>query len=111
LTEYRRKGNTHTAKVRFRNHGSADPEPDIKYEEAYLMDAAAGKKYSVLKDENGSYIAALRQGWKDRWYDKIPAGQDMVVWMKFPAPPAEVKAITLQLPGVPPFDDLAIQDF
>ena len=111
VTEFRRKGNTLTAKVRFRNQGTAAPEPDINYAEAYLMDAAAGKKYSVLKDENGSYIAALRQGWKDRWYDHIPAGQDMVVWMKFPAPPADVKAVTLQLPGVPPFDDLAIQDF
>ena len=111
VTEFRRKGNTLTAKVRFRNGGTADAEPDIKYEEAYLMDAGAGKKYSVLKDENGSYIAALRQGWKDRWYDKVAAGQEMVVWAKFPAPPVEVKAVTLQLPGVPPFDDLAIQDF
>src|SRR5439155_17342001 len=111
VTEFRRKGNTLTAKVRFRNGGAADAEPDIKYEEAYVMDAGAGKKYSVLKDENGSYIAALRQGWKDRWYDKVPPGQEMVIWAKFPAPPPEVKAVTLQLPGVPPFDDLAIQDF
>ena len=111
VTEFRRKGNTLTAKVRFRNRGTADAEPDIKYEDAYLMDAAAGKKYSVLKDENGAYIAALRQGWKDRWYEKVPAGQDMLIWAKFPAPPAEVKAVTFQLPGVPPFDDLAIQDF
>jgi hypothetical protein len=111
VTEFRRKGNTLTAKVRLRNGGAADGEPDIKYEEVYLMDAGAGKKYSVLKDENGAYIAALRQGWKDRWYEKVPPGQEMVIWAKFPAPPAEVKAITLQLPGVPPFDDLAIQDY
>jgi len=111
VTEFRRKGNTLTAQVRFRNRGTADAEPDIKYEEVYLMDAGAGKKYSVLKDENGAYIAGLRQGWKDRWYHKVPPGQDMVIWAKFPAPPPEVKAVTLQLPGVPPFDDLAIQDF
>ena len=111
VTEFRRKGNTLTAKVRFRNGGAADGEPDIKYEEVYLMDAGAGKKYSVLKDENGAYIAALRQGWKDRWYEKVPPAQEMVIWAKFPAPPADVKAITLQLPGVPPFDDLAIQDY
>jgi hypothetical protein len=30
--------------------------------------------------------------------------------MKFPAPPVEVKAITLQIPKTPPFEDLAIQD-
>ena len=111
VTEFRRKGNTLTAKVRYRNGGTADAEPDIKYEEVYLMDAAAGKKYSVLKDENGAYIAALRQGWKDRWYEKVGAGEQMIIWAKFPAPPPEVKAVTLQIPGIPPFDDLAIQDF
>jgi hypothetical protein len=111
VTEFRRKGNTLTAKVRFRNQGTAVSEPDIYYSQCYLMDAAAGKKYEVLKDENKTYIAGLRSGYPDRWYDHIQPGGDMLIWMKFPAPPAEVKAITLQLPGVPPFDDLAIQDF
>jgi len=31
-------------------------------------------------------------------------------WMKFPAPPAETKAITLSVDKLSPFDDLAIQD-
>jgi hypothetical protein len=74
------------------------------------MDAAGGKKYEVLKDENGSHIAALNPGWKERWYDDVPPGQSLTVWVKFPAPPAEVKAVTLQIPGVPPFEDLPIQD-
>jgi hypothetical protein len=74
------------------------------------MDAAAGKKYQVLKDEKDEYIAALRSGWHDRWYEKVKPGQSMTIWMKFPAPPPEVKAITLAVPGVPPFEELAIQD-
>lgn len=110
VTEFRRKGNTLTAKVRFRNQGGVQAQPDIHYDEVYVMDLAAGKKYKVLEDEAGAYIAALRQNWKDRWYEDIDAGQSRLIWMKFPAPPADVKSVTLQVPGVPPFEDLPIQD-
>jgi hypothetical protein len=110
VTEFRRKGNTLTAKVRLRNQGTAASEPDIYYNQVYVMDAAGGKKYEVLKDEKQVYIAALHASYPNRWYQNIQPGEDVLIWMKFPAPPAAVKAITLQLPGVPPFDDLAIQD-
>lgn len=110
VTEFRRKGNTLTVKVRLRNQGGAEIQPEIRYEEVYVMDLAAGKKYTTLQDEAGSYIAALRSGWKDRWYDTLKPGQSQLLWMKFPAPPAEVRAVTLQIPGMPPFEDLAIQD-
>ena len=110
VTEFRRKGNTLTAKVRLRNTGSAMQEPDIQYAEVYVMDAAAGKKYEVLMDEKGNYIAYLKQGWPKRWYDKLQPGQSVTLWMKFPAPPADVAAVTLQLPGMAPFEDLAIQN-
>jgi hypothetical protein len=110
VTEFRRKGNTLTAKVVIRNHGSADSQAEINYKEVYLMDLAAGKKYEVLKDEKGAYIAALRSNWNDRWYETLKPGDSYTLWMKFPAPPADVKSVTLQVPGAPPFEDLSIQD-
>jgi archaellum component FlaF (FlaF/FlaG flagellin family) len=110
ITEFRRKGSTLTARVVLRNQGSAEAEPDVHYDEVYVMDLAAGKKYEVLKDEKGTYIAALRSGWNNRWYQKLAPGETYTLWMKFPAPPPDVKAVTLQLPGLPPFEDLAIQD-
>jgi hypothetical protein len=110
VTEFRRKGNTLTAKVQAVNHGTAKPEVAFKFDEVYLLDVGAGKKYNVLKDETGAYIASLTSGWKDRWYDYMEPGSSQLVWMKFPAPPADVKVITLQLPGMPPFEDLNIQD-
>jgi len=110
VTEFRRKGTTLTAKVRLRNGATETREPDIKFSETYLMDANAGKKYEVLKDEKNTYIASLRSGWQDRWNANIKAGEQTIIWMKFPAPPADVKAVTLQLPGMPPFEDVAIQD-
>lgn len=110
VTEFRRKGNTLTAKVRLANSG-AEPSPvDVVYKEVYLIDTAGGKKYEVLKDEKGAYIAALLQGWDNRWYGTLKPGESHVLWMKFPAPPAEVKAITLQLPNTAPFEDVPIQD-
>ena len=110
VTEFRRKGNTLTAKVRLRNQAGADVQTEIIYKEVYLMDLAAGKKYQVLQDEAGAFIAALRSGWTERWYGQLAPGQSQLLWMKFPAPPPEVKSVTLQLPNVPPFEDLPIQD-
>jgi hypothetical protein len=34
----------------------------------------------------------------------------MIAWMKFPAPPPDVKTGTLAVPQIPPFEDLSIQD-
>ncbi len=110
ITEFRRKGNTLTAKVQLQNHGSDDGKPEVKFDETYLIDTGAGKKYNVLKDEKGGYIASLRSGWNDRWYGELKPGESYLLWMKFPAPPAETKAITLQIPNTPPFEDVNIQD-
>ena len=110
VTEFLRKGNTLTAKLRVRNQGGAKAEPDFYFSQMYVMDPAGGKKYEVLKDEEGNYIGGVRSGWRDRWYDTLEPGQSALVWMKFPAPPPEVRVVTLQIPNTPPFDDLAIQD-
>lgn len=110
VTEFRRKGNTLTAKVRLRNDGAEKMGAQVVYTDVYVMDAAAGKKYEVLKDEKGSYIAALNVGWQDRWSDDLEPGQQATLWAKFPAPPAEVTSLTLQIPGAPPLEDLPIQD-
>ena len=110
VTEFRRKGSTLSVRVVLRNQGNVDSEPDVNYNEVYVMDLGAGKKYEVLKDEKGTYIAALRTGYNNRWYQKLAPGASYTIWMKFPAPPPEVKSVTLQLPGMPPFEDVPIQD-
>lgn len=110
VTEFKRKGNTLTAKVRFRNTGTADVDVDFSYAATYLLDAEAAKKYEVLKDEKGYYIAALYSSTKDRYWVDLPPGASLTAWMKFPAPPATTRSVTLQVPGVPPFEDLPIQD-
>ena len=108
LTEFRRKGNTLTAKLRLT--ATSKSEYAVDYKEVSLVDAAAGKKYEVLKDDKGTYLAATRPGWPEKIYGELAAGQSVLLWMKFPAPPADVKTISLTLPSMAPFDDVAIQD-
>jgi hypothetical protein len=109
LTEFRRKGNTLTVKVRL-TAGAEKSRFEVDYGEVYLMDTSAGKKYELLKDDKGAYIAATNPGWPAKTWGDIEPGQSRTLWMKFPAPPAEVKAITLSLPSMAPFEDVAIQD-
>src|SRR5439155_9836239 len=66
VTEFRRKGNTLTAKVRLTNRGSEETKAEVIFKEVYLIDTAGGKKYEVLKDEKGTFIASLTPGWNDR---------------------------------------------
>jgi len=110
VTEFRRKGNTLSAKLRFRNGGTGTGEVDFQYSGVYLLDTEAAKKYEVLKDEKNYYIAALYSTTPNRYWVDLQPGQSQTAWMKFPAPPAATRTVTLQVPGVPPFEDLPIQD-
>jgi len=105
VTEFRRKGNILTALVRLRNNSSGGVV-QFSFNGAYLMDEAGAKKYEVLKDEKGGYIASS----SETLTQYVSGGQSMTVWMKFPAPPPEVKTVTLAMPQMPPFDNLTIQD-
>ncbi|HVF35344.1 MAG TPA: hypothetical protein VND91_08475 [Candidatus Saccharimonadia bacterium] len=110
VTEFKRRGNTLTAKVRLSNAGTESVSLDMPYSKAYVLDATGGKKYEVLRDDQKNYIALLGPSYDDRYWDTLKAGQKITIWMKFPAPPAEVKTVTLQLDDMAPFDELAIQD-
>lgn len=110
VTEFKRKGNTLTAKVKLRNAGPEPAPVIVMYEAAYVLEADAAKKYEVLKDDQGAYIAANTSTHTDQFRDSIPAGGAKTLWMKFPAPPATTKVATLQIEETPPFEDLPIQD-
>ncbi|HTP28526.1 MAG TPA: hypothetical protein VMK12_23070 [Anaeromyxobacteraceae bacterium] len=106
VTEFRRRRNTLTVKIRLTNRSGPTCWPSIEIKHCHLIDSDGRKKYEALKDEIGNYIASADSSWSD---SLDPSGSK-TFWVKFPAPPPEVKAITLQIPGMPPFEDLAIQD-
>ena len=106
VTEFRRKGNILTALVRLRNT-LTDGHTIVQFDigGVYLMDEAGAKKYEVLKDEKGDYIAS-----STGLFTEGVGGEGITLWMKFPAPPLETKTATLAVPQIPPFEDLPIQD-
>src|SRR5258708_3516848 len=52
VTEFRRKGTTLTVRVVLRNQGNVDSEPDVHYNEVYVIDLGAGQSTTVLKHRN-----------------------------------------------------------
>ena len=107
VTELRRKGNVLTALVRLRNTlTSGHTIVQFGVGDIYLMDEAGAKRYEILKDEKGDYIASA----KGLLTEAVDGGGSVTLWMKFPAPPLETKTVTLAMPQTLPFEGLPIQD-
>jgi hypothetical protein len=103
VTILRRKGNTLTAMIRLRNNMQQTAVVGFNLSAVYLLDAARGQKYLVLKDEKDAFIAS------DTGTQGFGPDAPLTMWMKFPAPPADVTTVTLVVPQMPPFEDLAIE--
>ena len=105
LVQCKRKKGVLTVKFKVRNTNNKTTRmywSDVN-KNVYLMDTENQKKYFVLKDAKGEYIYG--GGSHD-----IPAQGTKTSWFKFPAPPAEIKEITIILPGCAPFEDVPITD-
>ena len=66
----------------------------------YLVDTANKKKYPVVRDAEGKCVCAEIQG--------IPPKSGLNLWAKFPAPPEDVKAVTVVIPNFMAMDDVPI---
>lgn len=100
VQEFKRKGNVLTAVGRFRGGGLIE----LNLSSAYILDEAQGRKYKALVDETGDVIGCCHGG------RLLSSPDTLAFWVKFPAPPPDVKAITLVFPQTTPFESLAIQD-
>ena len=99
--------NIFTIVLLYRNNGEAKERIYYNFAGVYFIDDTEKKKYHVLKDSNNRWIGAPMNSAGDI-SKKIAAGGKQLVWFKFPAPPATVKSINLVIPGVLPFEELAI---
>jgi hypothetical protein len=99
--------NIFTVVLLYRNNGEAKERIYYNFAGVYFIDDTEKKKYHVLKDSNNKWIGAPMNSAGDI-SKKIAAGSKQLVWFKFPAPPATVKSINLVIPGVLPFEELAI---
>lgn len=103
-----------TVVVRYQNTTGAKIEENYPVAEVYYIDPAENKKYSVLKDENGKWIAnpvnnhgLIGTVGRD-WGLEIEAGSASVLWFKFPAPASGHDTVNLVIPNITPFDGLPV---
>jgi len=106
-----RKDGVLSLKVRFRNTGSDKRNLGLienrDYEKYYV--SAANKKYFILKDSEGTYLTPQASGTGSLFVNLEPNGQ-YTWWAKYPAPPAEVKTVTLYMKLAAPFEDIPVSD-
>ncbi len=87
---------------------------DVK---TYVVDEESGTKYYVLTDKEGNGVATSSAtfpypaGGLAGIRIKVAAGKNARLWMKLPAPPPEVKVVTVFFNGaVEPLEDVPITD-
>jgi hypothetical protein len=97
-----------TVLLSYRNKGSEEVRIQFKLADVYFIDDKEKKKYLVLKDSKGVWVAAPIYGSDSIDTQAIKAGGKNIVWFKFPAPPASSTKINLIVPNVVPFEDLPI---
>ncbi len=111
LTKVSIKNSVITVKLKFRNQGIDKHSVRIEFASCYIMDEANQKKYYVLKDTDGIYIAGPQhdQDKGGRFWFTINPGKSKGLWLKFPEPTDNPETISISIPGVPPFDEVEIK--
>ena len=69
----------------------------------HLIDAANKKKYLVVRDSAQNCVCS-------RDLDPIKPGGKASLWAKFPAPPEDVKKVSIVVPHFIPMDDVPISN-
>jgi hypothetical protein len=67
----------------------------------HLIDTVSKKKYFPVADTDGNCVCSNDVA-------DIAAGSQAALWVKFPAPPATVKKISVEVPHFIPLDDVPI---
>lgn len=79
-------------------------------EEVSVIDDATAQRYGVLRDQAQRWQASpLQSPTSDYTLFSARPGSPAVVWFKFPAPPATSQTVSINIPGVGPFDGVTVQ--
>ena len=78
-----------------------DGDPDTA-DGVLLVDEVNGREHFPLRDPDGRCLCSTDLD------NLLDAGDHIVVGVKFPAPPAEVKFASIQAPGFPAFDHVPL---
>ena len=104
------RGNVLTIKLKMKNVAAKSVKSHFYYNEVYFTDIKEKKKYFALKDSEGNYIAGPRDrdsngGAVERY---IGTDEQVIVWVKFPAPPETSDTIDIIVPGILPFEEIKL---
>src|SRR5262245_33668487 len=105
-------GDLMTIELRYRNPTAKEIWLDMfRLDQVSFIDDATSKRYSVVKDQSGQYMASpfsrLGDGSINPHY--VKENGYSIVWFKFPAPPTTTQNISINIPNVSPFDGIRIQ--
>ncbi len=107
LTSIKIKRGVLTINIRVKNVSLKSAGMDFSYKEVYYIDVDNKKKYFVLRDSEGKYIAGPNLTSGTFYYSIDPDGQK-IAWIKFPAPPETTNTIDIFVPGILPFEEIKV---
>ncbi len=117
LMSVERKGSILTVKWAVRNAGA---KPAVvrfgltgKNQGTYVVDEDSGTKYYVLTDKEKHSLASEHVYLNSDTYgidEAVPPGGTSRLWMKLPAPPPQVKAISIFFTNAEPLEAVPITD-
>ncbi|MES2862438.1 MAG: hypothetical protein V4701_13275 [Pseudomonadota bacterium] len=109
LTRAQVTGDVLTVQTIFSNPGSSGAGFRFSAEEVNVIDDATAQRYGVLRDSTGRWQASPLQDPTSNYISfGVSQGGSEVVWFKFPAPPATSPTVSINIPGVGPFDGVAV---
>jgi outer membrane protein OmpA-like peptidoglycan-associated protein len=81
----------------------------LDFSKVALMDSRSNQKHFALKDPDGRYLAGPVSDWNGggRWFVRVPAGGQALVWAYFEAVPAGTK-VSVQMPLMFPFEGVEV---
>ncbi|NLI80379.1 MAG: OmpA family protein [Deltaproteobacteria bacterium] len=105
------RGEALTLKISLANESQTTVEPELPFLQFYYVDFHNHRKYEALKDDQGQYQAGPQTyPWSGGTFkERLKPGEQRLLWIKFPAPPKETKAITVFLPGFLPLEEVRVQ--
>ena len=110
LTRAQAKGDVLTVMVQVKNVSSSIAKLSFYYQDVYYTDVKEKKKYFILKDADGKYIAGPKayDTYGGSFEYNIEPGAQKIMWCKLPAPPETTESITVFIPDCLPFEDIEI---
>ena len=112
LTAVSRANGQLKVRIKLTNEGKdSGTSSAMLYADAYVLDPASRKKYALVKDADGNYLAqpvSDQIGGGRLFFSQVRPGRQVFLALTFTAPPDSVKTVDVVLPWIEPFEHVAL---